>query len=89
MFDHKIVFLWIIIVFYEFKVNIKQLILHTFFFLELSKYLERKEELELIKIKKQQKESIQSFGALKNQVGLNERKKNLELPENGILIIVY
>lgn len=38
-------------------------------------------------MKKQQKESIQSFGALKNQVGSNERKKKLELPENGILFI--
>lgn len=52
---------------------------------ELSKYLERKEELELIKIKKQQKDSIQSFGALKNQASSTERKKKLELSENDSL----
>jgi hypothetical protein len=46
--------------------------------------LQRKEELELMKIKQQQKQNIQSFGAIKNLVGPTERKKKLEFPENGI-----
>jgi len=54
------------------------------FYVELSKYLERKEELELMKIKKQQKESVLSFGALKSHVNSTERKKKLELPGIGI-----
>jgi len=49
---------------------------------ELSKYLERKEELELMKIKKQSKECIQSFGALKTHVSSTERKKKLELQDD-------
>ncbi|XP_025417536.1 sodium channel modifier 1-like isoform X2 [Sipha flava] len=51
---------------------------------ELSKYLQRKEELELMKIKQQQKQNIQSFGAIKNLVGPTERKKKLEFPENDM-----
>lgn len=50
---------------------------------ELNKYLQRKEELELMKIKQQQKQLVQSFGAIKNHVGPTERKKKLEFPENG------
>lgn len=46
--------------------------------------MERKEELELMKIKKQQKESVLSFGASKSHVNSTERKKKLELPGNGI-----
>ncbi|XP_016658595.1 sodium channel modifier 1 isoform X1 [Acyrthosiphon pisum] len=49
---------------------------------ELSKYLERKEELELIKIKQQQKKYIQSFGASKLYTSSTERKTKLELPED-------
>ncbi|CAH1738313.1 sodium channel modifier 1-like isoform X1 [Aphis gossypii] len=49
---------------------------------ELSKYLERKEELELIKIKQQQKNCVQSFGASKLNACSTERKTKLELPEN-------
>lgn len=51
--------------------------------LELSKYLERKEELESRKIKQQHKECIQSLGTSKNHIISTERKKKLELPENG------
>ncbi|XP_022174529.1 sodium channel modifier 1-like isoform X2 [Myzus persicae] len=49
---------------------------------ELSKYLERKEELELIKIKQQQKNCVQSFGASKMYASSTERKTKLELPDN-------
>lgn len=59
-----------------------------FFFVELSKYLERKEELELMKIKKQQKESIQLFGAPKSHINSTGRKKKLELSENGIYVFL-
>lgn len=59
------------------------------FSLELSKYLERKEELELMKIKKQQKDSIRSFGPPKNHVSLTEPKKKLELLDQGISVFTY
>ncbi|XP_060851107.1 sodium channel modifier 1-like isoform X1 [Rhopalosiphum padi] len=49
---------------------------------ELSKYLERKEELELIKIKQQQKNCVQSFGSSKFYASSTGRKTKLELPEN-------
>lgn len=52
-------------------------------FLELSKYLERKEELELIKIKKQHKEYTQSLGDSKTQFSSIERKRKLEITENS------
>jgi len=45
--------------------------------------LERKEELELIKIKQQQRNCVQSFGASKLNACSTERKTKLELPENG------
>jgi len=45
--------------------------------------LERKEELELIKIKQQQKNCVQSFGASKMYTSSTERKTKLELPEDG------
>lgn len=54
---------------------------------ELSKYLERKEELELIKIKQQQKNCVQSFGASKLYTHSTERKTKLELPEDGNKLI--
>ncbi|CAI6361964.1 unnamed protein product [Macrosiphum euphorbiae] len=50
---------------------------------ELSKYLERKEELELIKIKQQQKKCVQSFGASKLYTSSTERKTKLELPADS------
>lgn len=53
--------------------------------LELSKYLERKEELESIKMKKQHKEYVQSFGCT-SKTHINnstDRKKRLELSSNG------
>lgn len=56
---------------------------YIFLYQELSKYLERKEELELIKIKQQQKNCVQSFGASKLNACSTERKTKLELPENG------
>lgn len=40
-----------------------------------------------MKIKQQKKQHIQSFGAIKNYVGSTERKKKLELPENGAKLI--
>lgn len=45
--------------------------------------MERKEELELIKIKQQQKNCVQSFGASKMYASSTERKTKLELPDNG------
>lgn len=51
--------------------------------------MERKEELELIKIKQQQKNNVQSFGASKLHTNSKERKKKLELPENGNKIIYF
>jgi len=49
---------------------------------ELSKYLERKEELESRKIKQEHKEYIQSFGASTIHSSSTERKKKIELPVN-------
>ncbi|VVC39303.1 Sodium channel modifier 1, zinc-finger,Sodium channel modifier 1, acidic C-terminal domain [Cinara cedri] len=49
---------------------------------ELSKYLERKEELEIMKIKKQHREYIQSFGDQKTKFRSTERKKKLEITDN-------
>lgn len=54
-----------------------------FFHTELSKYLERKEELDLMKAKKQHKEYIQSLGASKKNSSFTERKKKLEFPDKG------
>jgi len=51
--------------------------------------LKRSEELELIKIKQQEKNCIQSFGAPKLHTNSTERKTKLELPENGKKPIVY
>lgn len=45
--------------------------------------MERKEELELRKIKQRHKEYIQSLGTSTNHIISTERKKILELPENG------
>lgn len=45
--------------------------------------MERKEELELRKVKQQHKKYIQSFSTSKNNTSFIERKKKLELPENG------
>lgn len=59
-------------------INIK-----IFFYVELSKYLERKEELELRKAKQQHKEYIQSLGASKSNICSTERKKKLGFPEKG------
>lgn len=52
-------------------------------FLELSKYLERKEELELRKAKQQHNDYIQSLGASKSNIVFTERKKKLEFPKKG------
>lgn len=62
---------------------------YTFLNSELSKYLERKEELELIKIKQQQKNCVQSFGASKLYTNSTERKTKLELPEDGNKINLF
>lgn len=63
---------------------------YTFLNLELSKYLERKEELELIKIKQQQKKCVQSFGASKLYTSSTERKTKLELPDgNKMNLLTY
>lgn len=50
--------------------------------IELSKYLKRKEELEIRKITGHKK-YMQSFDHSKKNITYNERKKKLELPENG------
>lgn len=56
---------------------------YTFLLLELSKYLERKEELELIKINQQQQNCIKIFGVSKHYTSSTERKTKLELPKDG------
>jgi len=48
--------------------------------------LERKEELESRKIKQQHKKYIQSFGVSTIHYNSIERKKKLELPENGNVV---
>ncbi|XP_050436578.1 sodium channel modifier 1-like isoform X2 [Adelges cooleyi] len=53
--------------------------------LELGKYLQRKEELDLIKTKRQQKEYTKSLGVTVEHAGRGERKKMLDLPERDIL----
>jgi len=45
--------------------------------------LERKEELELLKIKQEQKNCIKIFGASKLYTSSTERKTKLELPKDG------
>lgn len=53
-------------------------------FIELRKYLERKEELESRQIKQQHTNYIQSFGASTiHSSSIEHKKKKLELPENG------
>lgn len=58
-------------------------------FLELSKYLKRKEELELMKIKKQQKEYTQSFGDAKTKFSYTERKRKLEITKNSNIQLFF
>lgn len=51
--------------------------------------MERKEELELRKVKQYHKKYIQSLDTSKSHLSFIERKKKLELPENGNKIIFY